>query len=276
MTPVCIVSGYLGAGKTTLIQDFLQNPGPWRACVLVNDFGKINLDAALIEKTGADTIALTNGCACCSIGDDLLAAVQKVMEGPITYDLIIIEASGVAQPGRLKMLVAGAAGTKPARCLTVVNMEKAASLARDKFVGQLFKQQTEQADALCLNRENGNRDLLPQTKLHFASLQEFLAAEETPSAGMKMEMKDGLSPLFRQEFVAFDGNMREAEFKEWSDKLPSNVHRAKGYVMLTGEDGQTMPAKVDIVQGHLNIVPIELFPENHQSGLVVISVSGAA
>ena len=277
MTPVCIISGYLGAGKTTLIQEFLQDPGPWRACVLVNDFGKINLDAALIEETGADTIALTNGCACCSIGDDLLAAVQTVMAGPVDYDLIIVEASGVAQPGRLKMLVAGAAGTKPARCLTVINLQKAKELARDKFVGQLFRQQTEQADAFHLNRGVEKDGLLPIEKPRFSSLVDFLAVENLPYvAEVDGEMEAGASPLFRQSYLSVEEGMSKAELENWCEKLPSNVHRAKGFVALLDEGGQSQVVKVDLVQGHLNIVPVKQPPTEQLNGLVVISVAGAA
>ncbi|MBE7636155.1 hypothetical protein GUA87_04815 [Sneathiella sp. P13V-1] len=277
MTPVCIISGYLGAGKTTLIQEFLENPGPWRACVLVNDFGKINLDAALIAETGADTIALTNGCACCSIGDDLLAAVQKVMAGPAEYDLIIVEASGVAQPGRLKMLVAGAKRTKPARCLTVVNLSKAKALSQDKFVGRLFKQQADQADGFYLNRGADTGDLLPLDKPRFTSLIDFLAFEALPDAGgVDGDMDTGVSPLFRQEFVSLEEGMSEADFNKWCENLPSNVHRAKGYVTLLSEERQLKTVKVDLVQGHLSTVLTERLPVGQCGGLVLISVAGAA
>lgn len=276
MTPVCIVSGYLGAGKTTLIQEFLQDPGSLRACVLVNDFGKINLDAALIKETGADTVALTNGCACCSIGDDLLAAVQKVMSGPEAYDLIIVEASGVAQPGRLKMLVAGAAGTKPARCLTIINMEKAQALSQDKFVGQLFRQQTEQADGLCLNRGEEPAGLLPIDIPRFTSLVDFLSVTNWPAADLgNGEMEEGVSPLFQQEFVPLEAEVTEAEFEKWCKNLPSNVHRAKGYVTLLREEGMSQTVKVDLLQGQLSITPAGLPPAEQGNGLVIISVAGA-
>ncbi len=274
MTPVSIISGYLGAGKTTLIQEFLQDPGPRRACVLVNDFGKINLDAAFIEQMGADTIALTNGCACCSIGDDLLAAVQKVVGGPIKYDLIIVEASGVAQPGRLKMLVTGASGTEPAQCLTVVNMSKARALSRDKFVGQLFRQQTEQADALFLNRgqENTDINLLPKDKPRFTSLQDFLSVNSHSVQEADVVIEAEASPLFRQEFISLVDGLTETELRDWCAKLSSSVHRAKGYVRLKDD----ISVKVDFVQGQLNIVPVKQVPSNQQSGLVVIRVAGAA
>lgn len=137
MIPVIVITGYLGAGKTTLIRGFLTDPRGLRATVLINDFGQINLDAKLIAKTGADTIALTNGCACCSIGNDLLGAAQTAAAG--APDLLVVEASGVAQLARLSRLLRGVAGTLPARCLTVVNLSRADRLATHKFVSRLFR-----------------------------------------------------------------------------------------------------------------------------------------
>ena len=63
--PLTLVGGYLGSGKTTLINRFLASPDAGRTAVVVNDFGDVNIDAALIRAAGADTLELTNGCICC-------------------------------------------------------------------------------------------------------------------------------------------------------------------------------------------------------------------
>lgn len=81
--------------------------------MLVNDFGAINIDAALVAQTvgdgGWDTIALHNGCVCCAIGDDLSAALGRVLDAPIPFDAIVIEASAVSDPWRMAQLVLVAA-----------------------------------------------------------------------------------------------------------------------------------------------------------------------
>ena len=69
--PLTVIGGFLGAGKTTLLNRWLRDAGGRRFAVLVNDFGAINIDAALIASSAGDLIALTNGCVCCQIGDDL-------------------------------------------------------------------------------------------------------------------------------------------------------------------------------------------------------------
>ncbi|MGB1215702.1 MAG: CobW family GTP-binding protein [Pikeienuella sp.] len=149
--PALIVSGYLGAGKTTLINAFLKDPQGCRATVLVNDFGAINLDADLIENAHGDTIALTNGCACCAIGDDLLAAARKAaVGGP---DLVIVEASGVAEPGRMAMLLRGVSGLRPAGIVTVVNGAAFDRNKTDKFISRLFLSQIASAHYLHVNRQ---------------------------------------------------------------------------------------------------------------------------
>lgn len=94
--PVSIVSGFLGAGKTTLLNRILSDPRGVRYGVLVNDFGAINIDAELIREARPDRISLANGCVCCTIRDDLLAAAFELARGASPPDQIIVETSGVS------------------------------------------------------------------------------------------------------------------------------------------------------------------------------------
>lgn len=95
--PVTVLTGFLGAGKTTLLRDVLSNPSGLKIGVLVNDFGEINIDAALIVEGTADSISLSNGCVCCSIQNELVDAVRNLVETRPDLDRIIIEASGVSR-----------------------------------------------------------------------------------------------------------------------------------------------------------------------------------
>ncbi|MGH7866007.1 MAG: CobW family GTP-binding protein [Candidatus Binataceae bacterium] len=100
VTPVTILTGFLGAGKTTLLNRILNGDHGLRVAVLVNDFGAINIDAGLVVgvESGGDVISLANGCVCCNIRDDLLAAVHQVIGRPEQPEYIVLEASGVAEP----------------------------------------------------------------------------------------------------------------------------------------------------------------------------------
>lgn len=96
--PVTVVGGFLGAGKTTLVNHLLRHPEGRRLGVIVNDFGSINVDAELVVGVEGDLVQLDNGCICCSIRDDLVEGLQRVLAVPEPPDHLIIEASGVSDP----------------------------------------------------------------------------------------------------------------------------------------------------------------------------------
>ena len=103
--PLTVLTGFLGAGKTTLLNRILTGDHGLRVAVLVNDFGSINIDAELVvgvENEG-DIISLANGCVCCNIRDDLVAAVTQVMARPEQPEYILLEASGVADPSGIAL-----------------------------------------------------------------------------------------------------------------------------------------------------------------------------
>lgn len=96
--PVTVVGGFLGAGKTTLVNHLLQHAEGRRLGVIVNDFGSINVDAALVVGVEGDMVQLSNGCICCSIRDDLVEALLRLLSAREPPDHVIIEASGVSDP----------------------------------------------------------------------------------------------------------------------------------------------------------------------------------
>ena len=100
--PVAIIGGFLGAGKTTLINRLLTAEGAARTAVLVNDFGAVNIDQRLIAGQNAQVLTLANGCLCCALQNDLVAQVEELIRqrGP-ELSRIVIETSGVADPGRV-------------------------------------------------------------------------------------------------------------------------------------------------------------------------------
>lgn len=101
--PITLLTGFLGAGKTTLLNRILTGDHGLRVGVLVNDFGDINIDAALIEGSAENTISLTNGCICCEIRDDLVTSLEDLLTRAEAIDYVIIEASGVAEPSGIAM-----------------------------------------------------------------------------------------------------------------------------------------------------------------------------
>ena len=103
--PLTVLTGFLGAGKTTLLNRILTGDHGLRVAVLVNDFGAINIDAELVVgvENDGDMINLANGCVCCNIRDDLVAAVMQVTTRPEQPEYILLEASGVADPSGIAL-----------------------------------------------------------------------------------------------------------------------------------------------------------------------------
>lgn len=96
--PLVTIGGFLGSGKTTLINRLLSQADGRKIVVFVNDFGEINIDYDLIETVEEDRIALTNGCICCSIRQDLIRSISKVIRETDHIDAAVVEASGVSDP----------------------------------------------------------------------------------------------------------------------------------------------------------------------------------
>ena len=104
LIPVSLFTGYLGAGKTTLLNYVLNNQEGYNVAVIVNDIGEVNIDASLIQKGGAitqedgDLVALSNGCICCTLKVDLMNQIIELAASK-RFDYILIEASGICEPG---------------------------------------------------------------------------------------------------------------------------------------------------------------------------------
>jgi G3E family GTPase len=96
-----VVGGFLGAGKTTLLNRVLRDAGGRRLALLVNDFGAINIDAELIQSREGEMMTLTNGCICCGIAGDFIAALAALRDVDDPPEQVVVEASGVADPGQI-------------------------------------------------------------------------------------------------------------------------------------------------------------------------------
>jgi len=96
--PILLVTGFLGAGKTTAVNHILTHAEGRRVAAVVNDFGAINIDAELIAGANDGVVSLTNGCICCSLEGDLLRTLAGILRRSPRPDYILIETSGVADP----------------------------------------------------------------------------------------------------------------------------------------------------------------------------------
>ncbi len=245
MTPVplLVVGGFLGAGKTTLIGHLLQHNQGMRLLVLVNDFGAINIDAQRIAQAGAQTIALTNGCVCCAMTGDLYYAVGDALACQPRPDAIVIEASGVAEPGRIAAMALAEPDLTYAGVVTMADAQGLPELLRNSQLREQVQRQLQQADLIALSRTDvvdatpvqrtlaqltqAPVVLAPHGRLNLLPLLEELAVPR-PSRHAVAEQAHG--NLFAQWTGQCARPLQAQAVDGWLASLPPSVLRLKGWV----------------------------------------------
>jgi cobalamin biosynthesis protein CobW len=178
--PVTIITGFLGAGKTTLVRHLMQNPQGRRLAILVNEFGDLGIDGEIL-KGCADVncpedaiVELTNGCLCCTVADDFVPTITALLARPQPPDHILIETSGLALPKpllkafewpdlRSRITVDGVIAVADAEAvsdgrfapdLAAIERQRLAdeSIDHDTPLGEVFEDQVACADIVILNK----------------------------------------------------------------------------------------------------------------------------
>jgi G3E family GTPase len=152
--PVTTIGGYLGAGKTTLVNHLLRHAGGQRIAVLVNEFGALPIDADLIEAKDGDLISIAGGCICCSFGNDLIGALGDLAKLDPAPDHIVIEASGVAIPSGIAASVALLPGFRLNAVVVLADAEAVRALAADAYVGDTILRQLQDADLVLATKSD--------------------------------------------------------------------------------------------------------------------------
>ena len=150
--PMTVVSGYLGAGKTTLVNSILSGDHDLRIAVLVNDFGKIAIDEALIAARGDDVIALANGCMCCQIGGDLYDAIDRILRMRERFDHLLIETSGVADPAKIAQIAIAEPDLEMRRTVVLVDAVNFTDVLADPRLNDTLLRQLRSADLILLTK----------------------------------------------------------------------------------------------------------------------------
>lgn len=255
--PFTVIGGFLGAGKTTLLNRWLAQANGLRIAVLVNDFGAINIDAGLVAAAGSDAIALSNGCVCCAIGDDLSVALAKVLATQPRFDAVVVEASGVSDPWRIAQYALAEPQLQLQAVLLLVDAAALAQHLADPLLVDSLTRPLAHADLVLLN----HADRASATDLQAARAWVLDVAQrrgqtappisETTQADVPLALLAdrlytphggglGTRPADHgAQFQAWQqqpsGRFDEARLRGWLRALPPGVLRLKGWLPL--DDG---------------------------------------
>jgi G3E family GTPase len=276
--PFTVIGGFLGAGKTTLLNRLLRGATGRRFAVMVNDFGALDIDGGLVAEHGGDTIALANGCLCCTIGDSLVTTLLGLLEHPDRFDHIVVEASGVADPGRVADLAVLEPRLARDGVIVVVDAAHVRERAADRRVGDTVTRQLAAADLLVLNKVDLAHDLVALRG--WLSTHSAAPILEARHADVPLDLLFGLD---RHGRPAGDGTADS--FASWSYEWPEPVERETVLAMLRDAAGvlrakgivrfADAPARRSVVHlvGHrLDVSDDGPWSDNAASRLVLLGV----
>ncbi|MEA5570730.1 GTP-binding protein [Calothrix sp. UHCC 0171] len=160
--PVTIITGFLGSGKTTLLNQILKNKQDLKVAVLVNEFGDINIDSQLLVSVEQDMVELTNGCICCTINDNLVDAVYRVLEKEERIDYLVIETTGVADPLPIVLTFLGTELRDLTNLDSILTVVDAEAFTEEHFHSEAALKQITYGDIILLNKT----DIVTPEKLY--------------------------------------------------------------------------------------------------------------
>ncbi|MGJ7514898.1 CobW family GTP-binding protein [Pseudomonas baetica] len=248
---VTVVSGFLGAGKTTLLNRMVRRAEGSRLAVIVNDFGELNIDAAIVSEVTDAVYSLQNGCICCTVQEDLLAQLTTMAQLQPRLERIVIECSGVSDPQRIVQTLAYPQLRSQMQLDMVITVVDATRhLQLEGEYARLARAQVAAADLLLLNKT----DLVDEPQLQ--ALRNALGLRTRIHESVQAQLPDALwldtdlelepraqKPLTRvsdgdhsEMFSSWLWQSTEAlsveGLRAWLQALPSDVFRVKGLVVL--------------------------------------------
>ena len=158
--PLTLISGYLGTGKTTLINNLLRTTKK-KIALLVNDFGDVNIDESLIEARTESVMSIAGGCVCCSYGNELIETLESMSSSKFLPDHIVLEASGIALPSKIIQTISLMNFLSFHGTVLLTDASRLTSQLNDVYISDTISLQIEQHDLLVLNKT----DLLSEDEL---------------------------------------------------------------------------------------------------------------
>lgn len=280
--PVTLIGGYLGAGKTSLINEMLARTDVPIA-VMVNDVGDINIDAALIERQDGDTLDLTGGCVCCSLKNGFLEAFDQLRQRDTPPEHVVVELSGIANPAS----AAGFASTPGFTLDSIVTLVDLDQFLRwedeSSVVADAVRSQVRSGDLIVLTKKDlvdearvaavrsRVEELAPDRRIVLADSIHSLAGLVNLGARKPVADMGAGASLFDQHqtsVINIPGTITRLGLGQLLDDLPESTVRAKGIVQI--ETGELLI--VQIIGNRRSVEPLPMAETTEPTDLVVVSL----
>jgi G3E family GTPase len=256
--PLTLLTGFLGAGKTTLVNRVLGGEFGGRIGVLVNDFGALNIDRGLIAGVSEGVVSLENGCICCSLRGDLVASVMRLLDRPDPPRRVLLEASGVADPAPIAGTFLAPAFRRRLRLDGAVCVVDAEQAFAHPELEPLQLRQIGYSDLVILNKTDlagpqRVRMLADRIRAEFTGARlveavrcdvptEVLFSVPPAAGGFGRRAAAGTPPDdHATKFDSWSFETAEAfsadALHELARRLPATIYRAKGIVRVRGRRG---------------------------------------
>jgi len=257
MMDVLIVSGFLGAGKTTLIRHLLGSKysAEQRVAIIVNEVGQIGIDGTLLKGPDVDIMELTSGCICCTIKTDFFKAVQEIHK-TFNPSHLIVEATGIAQPGDMFDILFEPPVSEFSRLSKLITVVDADFFKAKDVLGSFYDNQIRCADLLILNKndlveadeleriEVIVRDLNPGANIlcaQYCQVDPALLFGADSTQPHRILQNHHSHPLEQDGFHSFsfedDRPINRDKLDKFLDSLPPNLFRCKGWVRFKNSTG---------------------------------------
>lgn len=255
--PVILFTGFLGSGKTTVINRLLQGDHGRCIAAIVNDFGAVNIDANLIETAEDNVIGLANGCICCTLQGDFLRTAKGLLSRTPQPDLVVIEASGIAEPQGIVEMIQDPMMWNTLSLDAILCVVDVADVAEEpaRMSDPLWRVQVEQADFLLLTKSDLVSGALAKAAMDRLTVMFRKPLLDTDREALPLDLLDPRDrtttsralPASRKDhstrFEAVewqsDGPVPKAAFQAFLHQLAPSLLRAKGFLSFTEKTGRT-------------------------------------
>ena len=283
--PTLLIAGYLGCGKTTLINRLLKADHGLRIAAVVNDFGAINIDAALLESASDGLVSLKNGCICCTLQGDLLRSLATLVRRDPAPDVIVIETSGISDPAEIIRSLLDPVIFKAAALETVLTLVDAAQATDAVGLMQdpLWVSQAKSSDILLVTKSDlianaATAELTNVLETRFGPRTVFVLGNHLPmelmfgqgagEARLVAPVRPVSSPMFRTTTWTAIEPLSIGRFHAALDLMSRRLLRAKGVVTFTERPAQ--PLLLQLVGTRATLVTSPVPPGEGLAAVIVL------